>query len=68
MQIEHIRHFFIQPNSTQSKKKKINKNYKTLKRPVATYKAESWTLNKDIAKQLASLKTKSFKKKNVWGN
>jgi hypothetical protein len=32
---------------------------------VATYGAESWTLNKDIAKRLATLKKKSYKK-NIW--
>jgi len=31
---------------------------KTLIRPVGTYEAESWTLNKDIAKQLAALNEK----------
>jgi hypothetical protein len=34
---------------------------------VATYGEESWTMNKDIAKQLATSKKKSFKN-NVWGD
>jgi hypothetical protein len=43
------------------------KIYKTLIKPVATYGAEFWTLNKDTAKWLVSLEKKSCKK-NVWGN
>lgn len=34
------------------------KTYKTILRPVATYRAESWTLHKDIVKQLDTLKKK----------
>jgi hypothetical protein len=34
---------------------------------VAKYRAESSTPNKDIAKQLAAVEKKCFKK-NVWGN
>jgi len=33
---------------------------------MATYGAESWTLNKDIAKRLAAFE-RSFKR-SVWGN
>ena len=35
-----------------------NRKCKTLIRPVATYRAESWTLNKDIAKRLAAFELK----------
>jgi hypothetical protein len=34
---------------------------RTLKRPVATYGAESWILNKDIAKQLATSEGKGLR-------
>jgi len=42
------------------------KIYKTLLRPVATYRAESWTLLKDIDKQLDTFKENI--KINVCGN
>ena len=35
---------------------------KTLLRPVAMYRAESWTLNKDIAKQLATFERKILRR------
>jgi hypothetical protein len=35
---------------------------KTLIRPVATYGAESWTLNKDIAKWLATFERKVLRR------
>jgi len=38
------------------------KVYKTLIRSVATYGAESWTLNKDIAKRLATFDTKVLRR------
>jgi hypothetical protein len=49
MQIEHVRHFYTTKESisTQSRKIKFNKN---LTRPVATYRAENWTLNEDFVK------------------
>ena len=34
---------------------------KTLVRPMATYRAESWTLNHDIAKQLATSERKGLR-------
>jgi hypothetical protein len=40
-----------QPIGTQSRK---NKNLQDIIRLVAIYGAESWTLNKDIAKRLAT--------------
>jgi len=43
------------PISTESKKIKI---CKILLRPVATYETESWTLNEDIAQQLAAFERK----------
>ena len=39
---------------------------KTLTRPVATYGAQSWTLNKDIAKQLATSEIKVLRRM-FWG-
>jgi hypothetical protein len=38
------------------------KIYKTLARPVATYGAESWTLNADIAKRLAAFGRKVLRR------
>ena len=35
---------------------------KTLIRPLATYGAESWTLNKDIAKRLATFERKVLRR------
>jgi len=46
------------PISTQSKKKIKIKICKILLRPVATYEGEFWTLNKDIAQQLAAFERK----------
>jgi len=40
---------------------------KTWIRPVAMYRAESWTLNKDIAKQLAAFERKVLRRV-FWGN
>jgi hypothetical protein len=36
--------------------------YKTLKRPVATYRAESWTVNEVIDKRLAACKRKVLRR------
>ena len=36
--------------------------YKTLIRPVATYGAESWALNEDIVKQLATFERKVLRR------
>jgi hypothetical protein len=44
-----------EPIGTQSRKIKI---CKALIRPVTTYRAESWTVNKDIAKWLAAFERK----------
>ena len=46
------------PTVLRAKKMKI---YKTLIRPVATHGAESWTLNKGIAKQLATSERKGLR-------
>jgi len=35
---------------------------KTLVRPMATYRAESWTPNKDVAKQLATFERKVLRR------
>jgi hypothetical protein len=40
----------------------VDKIYKALKRPVATYGAESWTLNKDIAERLATFGRKVLRR------
>jgi len=40
----------------------VDKTYKALKRPVATYAAEFWTLNKDIAKRLATFGRKVMRR------
>ena len=45
--------------NTQSRKNKI---YYTLTRPVATYKAEAWTLSKDISKRLADFERKVLRR------
>jgi len=36
--------------------------YNTLIRPVATYGSESWTLNEDIVKQLATFERKVLRR------
>jgi len=46
------------PTVPRAEKIKI---YKTLIRPVATYGAESWTLNEDVAKQLATSERKGLR-------
>jgi threonine aldolase len=38
---------------------RVDKIYMALKKPVATYAAKVWTLNKDIAKRLAVLRRMS---------
>ena len=38
------------------------KIYMTLIRPLATYEAKSWSLNKDIIKRLAIFKTKVLRR------
>ena len=43
------------------------KIYKTLARPMATYAAESCTLNTDIAKRLAAFERKVLRRR-FWGN
>jgi len=61
MQVEQVMHFFLykRVNQSQGKKKSV--------RPVATYRAEYWMLNKDMLNGWLLLKKKSFKK-SVWGN
>jgi hypothetical protein len=61
MEIEHIRYFYStkEPISTQSRKIKFNK---TLIRPVATYRAASWTVNEDIAQEMAAMERKDLRK------
>jgi hypothetical protein len=49
---------------TQSGKIKI---YKTFTRPVATYGAVSWSLNKNIAKRLAAFQKKKFHEECLGG-
>jgi hypothetical protein len=38
------------------------KIYKTLIRPVATYRAESWTLNEDVTKRLDAFEIKLLRR------
>ena len=47
------------PISTQGRKIKFSK---TLIRPVATYRAKTWTLNEDIAQWMAALERKDLRK------
>ena len=58
MQIEHIMHFYLYYRANQYSEGKKIKICKTLIRPLATYRAESWTLNKDIAKWLSTFERK----------
>jgi len=51
----------LKTQSVLAAKKKI-KNCKILLRPVATYKRESWTLNDDIAQQLAAFERKVWRR------
>jgi hypothetical protein len=48
--------------ANQYSKQKKMKICKTLIRPVETYRAESWALNKDIAKQLAAFERNILRK------
>jgi hypothetical protein len=58
--VEHIVHFFSTKQSISTQKK--TQNFCILVRPLATYGAESWTLNKDIAKRLAAFERKTLRR------
>ena len=60
MQIEHIMHFLYDSQSVlrAGKKNKSVRHYRLL----ATYGAESWTPNKDIAKRLAPFERKVLRR------
>ena len=64
LKIEHIMHFFVYLVAYQySEQKKLKKKIsKALLRPVATYGAESWTLNKNFAERLAACGRKLFRR------
>jgi hypothetical protein len=60
-------HYALLPlNNSQSElRAETIKICKTLTRPLETYTAESWTMNKDTAKQFAALKEK-FVEQCLW--
>jgi hypothetical protein len=59
MQIEHIMPLIKSQSVLSAKKIKI---CKALIRPVTTYRAESWTVNKGIAKWLAAFERKVLRR------
>jgi hypothetical protein len=55
-------HFFVYLIVNQYSEQKKLKVCKVFLRPVATYGAESWTLNKNIAERLAAFERKVLRR------
>jgi len=62
MQVQLITHFFVYYRFSQYSEQKKIKIYRTLTKPVETYRAESWTLNTDIAKWLDAFDRRVLRK------
>jgi hypothetical protein len=60
--MEHIMHFFVYLVVNQYLEQKKIKTCKALLRPVATYGAESWALNKNIAERMAVFERKVLRR------